>query len=59
MLTPSQVQWASRHDWFIAYQDNGQIIVADRWFDCNSGRTGSELILWDRSFSALRLWAGY
>lgn len=58
MLTAGQVRWAMDHDWFVACQDRGQIIVAEWWRD-RSGRSGVNMILWDQSFAALRAWAGY
>jgi hypothetical protein len=58
MLNSQQIKWAMQHDWFVACQDDGQIIVVERWSD-SSGHSGSEFILWTQTFRALRLWAGY
>lgn len=59
-LTPSQVGWAARHDWFhkISRIAPGRIMVFDRWVDAD-GKSHSELFAWLGTFEELRAWAGY
>jgi len=57
-LTNEQIDWASRHDWFVARVGN-TIEVVDRWINVNTGERGTDFIIWDKSFRALRDWAGY
>lgn len=57
MLTPAQCQWASEHDWFVAYSGS-TIIVVDRVVDAD-GVCHEACLTWDKSFRELRLWAGY
>lgn len=57
MLTPSQVQWAARHDWFLGDLGRGTILIADRYTE--GGRLYETIIEWRDSFASLRRWAGY
>ena len=57
-LTAQQIAWAQQHDWFSRIQD-GLIVVVDRWVNMNTGERGEDEIVWNKSFRALRDWAGY
>jgi hypothetical protein len=58
-LSRQQVEWAKGHDWFVADLGSGLIQVVDRWVNINTGDRGNDLIVWDKTFSELRDWAGY
>lgn len=58
MLTNQQIAWALQHDWCIGRV--GQTVeVVDRWVNTNTGERGEDFIVWNKSFRALRDWAGY
>jgi hypothetical protein len=57
MLTQSHIKWASQHDWFIQDNGDGTICVCDA--STTDGVYSETLIHWNRSFRALREWAGY
>ena len=57
MLTAAQIEWASRHDWFVRAYADGSILVRDIWTE--NGKTHDKLNVWRESFAALRDWAGY
>lgn len=62
MLTASQIRWAKSHDWFYTDLRNGTIIVIDRYSQQHKDGTithHEDSIVWTKSFSALRNWAGY
>lgn len=55
MLTPSQIKWASQHDWFVEAYD-GFIACWD--VSTHRGQT-SRTIVYHHDFAKLRDWAGY
>lgn len=57
-MTQAQVNWAKRHDWFVADLGNGRIIVLDDYVDCE-GKVHRNTIAWTGTFQELRNWAGY
>lgn len=64
MLTPNQIKWASKHDWYICLDpaQEGAIIVDDHW--TQSGPDADEIISAHKqrsfdTFSELYVWAGY
>lgn len=57
MLTSQQINWARSHDWFYAVNPSGQLIVFDRY--TKDGVHFENTIIWNKSFAALRRWAGY
>lgn len=62
MLTPSQIQWAAAHDWFIRANADGSIIVRDEWSQRHADGSvshHSQQLLFVEGFTALRDWAGY
>lgn len=56
-MTPSQVAWAARHDWFVSHDGAGNVTVQDR-FTINGGPLQVEYVVF-QDFSELRCWAGY
>ena len=57
-LNADQIQWAAKHDWFIADMGNGHILICDeRWGDDPTAHLN--VIGWIGSFAELRTWAGY
>lgn len=57
MLNAAQIEWASKHDWFVRAYADGSILVRDIWIE--NGKTHNVLNVWRDSFAALRDWAGY
>lgn len=57
MFTPAQIAWIKSHDWFYAVNPSGKVIVFDRY--TKDGQHFEDTIVWDKSFSELRRWAGY
>ena len=57
MLTERQIKWAASHDWFVATNLDGTIIVRDEYV--LDGALFTAEIIWNKSFSELRDWAGY
>lgn len=57
MLTKQQKAWARQHDWYYAERPDGKIVVFDRY--TKDGVSYEDTIVWEKSFSELRNWAGY
>ena len=57
MFTSAQIAWIKSHDWYYAFNKSGQLIVFDRYTKDGVAYEGT--IVWTKSFTALRNWAGY
>lgn len=60
-LTAQQINWAKSHDWFVGMIGDC-IEVVDRYSQQHKDGTithHENLIVWEKSFRALRDWAGY
>ena len=57
MLNSKQIAWAASHDWFIGDNLDGTIMVRDAY--TLNGKLFEQAIVWSKSFSELRDWAGY
>ena len=58
MLNQKQIEWAKSHDWF-SHMQGDLIVVVDRWVNVKTGARGEDEIVWSKSFTELRNWAGY
>lgn len=56
-MTSKQIEWASRHDWFVKEISDG-VVVRDRVVD-KAGNWSEYQFLWTGTFRELRDWAGY
>lgn len=56
-MTPQQIAWAARHDWFVSSAKDGSVAVVER--ATLNGEDLPDEILAFSDFRALRVWAGY
>jgi hypothetical protein len=56
-MTPQQIAWAARHDWFVSSAEDGSVAVVER--ATLNGEPLPDEILTFSDFRALRAWAGY
>ncbi len=59
MLSIQQIKWAASHDWFVRDNGNGTVTVRDEYFRAGDKSVSVDFLVWCKSFSALRAWAGY
>lgn len=57
-LTAQQIRWAQSHDWF-SRMCGDCIVIVERWVNVTTSERGDDEIVWTKSFSDLRDWAGY
>jgi hypothetical protein len=56
-LTEKQISWAADHDWFGSHNEDGTITIFDRY--TQNGQYFEQMLVWNKSFRELRIWAGY
>lgn len=56
-MTPQQIAWAARHDWFVSSAEDGSVAVVER-ATLNGAPLPDEILIFS-DFRALRAWAGY